>query len=119
MTISGCTTLLAWHVSPGQYFRALVTRRSSRLGRDHPKRARMFVHILYSEKSSRYYVGQTADIIKRLKRHNLGIVPSTKSGAPWRLVLQIEVLSRSEALILERRIKKRGAKRFLDDHFGV
>ena len=79
----------------------------------------MFVYILYSEKRSRYYVGQTADIDKRLKRHNLGIVPSAKSGAPWELVLQIEVLSRSEALVLERRIKKRGAKRYIDNHFGV
>ena len=79
----------------------------------------MFVYILYSEKRSRYYVGQTTDMTKRLKRHNLGIVPSTKSGTPWRLVLQLEVLSRPEALILERRIKKRGAKRFVDDHFGV
>ena len=79
----------------------------------------MFVYILYSEKRSRYYVGQTADIDKRLKRHNLGVVPSTKSGAPWKLVLQIEVLSRSEAVVLERRIKKRGAKRYIDNHFGV
>ncbi|MBU2904441.1 GIY-YIG nuclease family protein, partial [Arenibacter algicola] len=51
--------------------------------------------MLYSEKRSRYYVGQTTDIDKRLKRHNLGIVPSTKSGTPLRLVLQLEVLSRS------------------------
>ncbi len=79
----------------------------------------MFVYILYSEKRSGYYVGQTADIEKRLKRHNLGNVPSTKSGIPWKLVLQIEVLSRSEALVLEGKIKKRGAKRFIDDHFGV
>ncbi|TQO37217.1 GIY-YIG catalytic domain-containing protein [Arenibacter algicola] len=79
----------------------------------------MFVYILYSEERSRYYVGQTTDITNRLKRHNLGIVPSTKSGVPWKLVLQIEVLSRSEAMVLERRIKKRGAKRFIDDHFGV
>ncbi len=79
----------------------------------------MFVYILYSEKRSRYYVGQTTDIVKRLKRHNLGVVPSTKGGTPWELVLQIEVTSRSEAIILERRIKKRGAKRYIDDHFGV
>ncbi|WP_298547615.1 GIY-YIG nuclease family protein [uncultured Aquimarina sp.] len=79
----------------------------------------MFVYILYSDKSSRYYVGQTADIDKRLKRHNSGIVPSTKSGAPWKLVLQLKTSSRSEAMILEKKIKKRGAKRFLDNHFGV
>ena len=79
----------------------------------------MFVYILYSEKRSRYYVGQTANIDKRLKRHNMGLVPSTKTGIPWNVVLQIEVLNRSEALTLERKIKKRGAKRFIDNHFGV
>ncbi|MBT8298840.1 MAG: GIY-YIG nuclease family protein [Maribacter sp.] len=59
----------------------------------------MFVYIIYSEKRSGYYVGQTADIVKRLKRHNLGIVPSTKNGTPWELVLQIKVVSRSEAIV--------------------
>ena len=79
----------------------------------------MIVYILYSEKRSRYYVGQTANIDKRLKRHNLGLVPSTKAGYPWKLVLQLEVENRSHAVLLERKIKKRGAKRFIDNHFGV
>ena len=60
-------------------------------------------------------VGQTANIDKRLKRHNQGLVPSTKSGTPWELVLQIKVSDRSEAMVLERKIKKRGAKRYLND----
>ena len=79
----------------------------------------MLVYILYSEKRSRYYVGQTANINDRLKRHNQGKVSSTKGGVPWKFVLQIEVETRSEALLLERKIKKRGAKRYIDDHFGV
>ncbi|WP_265244110.1 GIY-YIG nuclease family protein [Muriicola sp. Z0-33] len=79
----------------------------------------MFVYILFSDQRSRYYVGQTTDIDKRLKRHNLGRVPSTKYGVPWKLVLQISVSNKTEALILERKIKKRGAKRYLDDHLGV
>ena len=70
-------------------------------------------------KSSRYYVGQTTDIDKRLKRHNQGHVPSTKYGIPWKLVLQLEVSNKTEALILERKIKKRGAKRYIDDYLGV
>ena len=64
-------------------------------------------------------MGQTADTEKRLKRHNCGKVPSTRGGEPWEIVLRIAVETRSEALILERRIKKRGAKRFIDDHRGV
>ncbi|HZW64038.1 MAG TPA: GIY-YIG nuclease family protein [Flavobacteriaceae bacterium] len=79
----------------------------------------MFVYILFSEKRSRYYVGQTADINKRLKRHNQGLVTSTKGGIPWELVLQIFVSNRAEAMALERKIKKRGAKRYLNDYFGV
>ena len=79
----------------------------------------MVVYILYSEKRSRYYVGQTADIVKRLERYNQGKVQSTKNGNPWIIVLQIEVSNRSEALILEKKIKKRGAKRYLDNYFGV
>ncbi len=79
----------------------------------------MIVYILHSEKRSRYYVGQTTDIDIRLKKYNQGFVSLAKSGIPWRLVLQIKVSSRSEAVSLERRIKKRGAKRFLNSHNGV
>ena len=79
----------------------------------------MYVYILYSETILRYYVGQTADIKRRLVRHNKGYVQSTKRGLPWKLVYKIEVHSRSEAIILERKIKKRGAKRYLDNQFGV
>ena len=79
----------------------------------------MFVYILYSQKSSRYYVGQTADIQKRLERHNRGLVNSIMFGKPWELILSLEVSNRKEAILLERKIKKRGAKRYLDDHFGV
>ncbi|MCW9037847.1 MULTISPECIES: GIY-YIG nuclease family protein [Altibacter] len=79
----------------------------------------MRVYILYSNTRSRYYVGQTTDVEKRLKRHNKGLVPSTKYGIPWNLILQIEVDDRSQAMMLEKKIKDRGAKRFIDDHFGV
>ncbi|MBV7267856.1 GIY-YIG nuclease family protein [Winogradskyella luteola] len=77
------------------------------------------VYILFSEKRSRYYVGQTSDIEKRLERHNQGKVPSTRIGIPWKVILQIEVNDRSEAMLLEKKIKKRGAKRYIDNCFGV
>jgi putative endonuclease len=79
----------------------------------------MYTYILFSETRSRYYVGQTSNVNKRLERHNKGMIPSTKGGVPWKLILQIEVSNRSEAMLLEIKIKKRGAKRFIDDHFGV
>jgi len=79
----------------------------------------MFAYILFSKTRSRYYIGQTSNVNKRLERHNKGIIPSTKGEAPWKLILQIEISNRSEAMLLEKKIKKRGAKRFIDDHFGV
>ncbi len=78
------------------------------------------VYILYSQKRSRYYVGQTHDINERLKRHNKSLVTSTKTGVPWDLVFTKEVKTRSEALFLEKKIKGRGSKRCLQDNqFGV
>ena len=78
------------------------------------------VYILFSQKRSKYYVGQTSNIDKRYKRHNIGNVPSTKSGVPWILVTSIDVENRSEAMKLKKKIKKRGIKRFLEDNqFGV
>jgi putative endonuclease len=40
------------------------------------------VYILFSEKRSRYDVGQTADIDKRLKKHNTAGVSSTRNEEP-------------------------------------
>ncbi|MDP6922723.1 MAG: GIY-YIG nuclease family protein [Lutibacter sp.] len=80
----------------------------------------MFVYILFSDTRSRYYVGQTSDIVKRLEKHNHSGVPSTKGGVPWKLIKVIEVEDRSAALLLEKKIKKRGAGRYLkDNQFGV
>ena len=64
-----------------------------------------YVYILHSSFHRRYYIGQTADIDARFKRHNSGLVPSTKAFLPWELILLIEKSSRSEALILEKKLK--------------
>jgi len=60
------------------------------------------------------------NINDRLNRHNKGLVNSTKIGTPWTVKATFQVPNKSEAVILEKKIKKRGAKRFLlDNHFGV
>ena len=73
------------------------------------------VYILFSKSSLKYYTGQTDNLENRLHRHNSGLSLSTKSGRPWGLVYQIQFSSRSEAMFLEQKIKKRGAKRYLED----
>ena len=73
-----------------------------------------FVYILYSQKTDRYYVGQTQNLEERLERHNSGRNKSTKPGIPW-IIVHFELLSdRSAALEREKYIKNVGSKRYLN-----
>jgi putative endonuclease len=64
------------------------------------------VYILQSLSNSRYYIGHTDDLLKRLKRHNSGTVRSTKSGRPWKVVFQESFSTRSAAYQREMEIKR-------------
>ena len=75
----------------------------------------MKVYILYSRSLDKYYVGQTKNIEQRIERHNQGKVSSTKRGVPWEVVYDIVLKDRSEAVFLEKKIKGRGEKRYLED----
>jgi putative endonuclease len=72
-------------------------------------------YILYSQKINRYYCGQTDNIALRLIRHNGNMVQSAKNKGPWILKYKFSCDSRSAALILEKKIKSRGIKRYLQD----
>ena len=73
------------------------------------------VYILYSESKATFYTGQTQDIVNRIEQHNRGQTKSIVNGIPWKLVWSEAVNSRSEAMKLENKVKKRGARRFLAD----
>ncbi len=64
-----------------------------------------FVYILYSKSIQKFYIGQTNDMDQRLKRHNDGRENFTSKGVPWELVWFTPKESRSEAIILERKLK--------------
>jgi putative endonuclease len=64
------------------------------------------VYIIYSESHDKYYIGQTNDIVDRIKRHINGLENFTSLYLPWVLKCVIKKLSRSEAMILEKEIKK-------------
>jgi putative endonuclease len=73
-----------------------------------------FVYILYSESFQRFYVGQTNNVEMRLARHNSGQVGSTKPYRPWNLVWFCEKPNRSEAVILENKLKNLSKARIED-----
>ncbi|MCB9175025.1 MAG: GIY-YIG nuclease family protein [Flavobacteriales bacterium] len=65
-----------------------------------------YVYILQSNVDGRFYIGQTGNVVKRLYDHNNGKSTYTSKFLPWNLVWFICVESRSEAYILEQKIKK-------------
>lgn len=64
-----------------------------------------FVYILFSESGKRYYFGQTNNLANRIERHNSKMEKSTSPYVPWKLVCKIEKPTRSDAMILEKKIK--------------
>jgi putative endonuclease len=64
-----------------------------------------YVYIIRSVKDGKYYIGETSDIITRLKYHNSGKQRSTKSRIPFELVFSEEYMTREEALRREKQIK--------------
>jgi len=64
-----------------------------------------YVYILYSESHKRYYIGQTNDLTNRINRHNSGIEKSTSPYKPWTFIGSLEKTTRSEAVILEKKLK--------------
>jgi putative endonuclease len=63
------------------------------------------VYIIYSVSTDRYYKGQTSDFDSRLVRHNSGYEKATAPGRPWIEKCLIKKDSRSDAVILEKKLK--------------
>ena len=77
--------------------------------------AMYFVYILFSSKSGKYYIGSTDNLESRLKHHNAGATPSTKSGAPhWELKYSEPLADRTSALKREIEIKRKKSKRYIE-----
>jgi putative endonuclease len=77
-------------------------------------------YILFSKTTQKYYTGHCEDFSIRIHQHNSGNNKSTKAGIPWEIRFTKQSSSRYEAMKLENQIKKRGAKRFLEDqNFSV
>ena len=61
-----------------------------------------FVYILYSENFDKFYVGQTNDVSQGLNRHNCGY---EKATAPWIMAWVTHKDTRTDAMILEKKLK--------------
>jgi len=66
-----------------------------------------YTYILESQKDRTFYIGQTNNLIDRLKRHNSGKLKSTCNKIPYKLVYYESFERRSEAMKREWEIKKK------------
>jgi predicted GIY-YIG superfamily endonuclease len=72
-----------------------------------------YVYILRSLKlSERYYVGVTADLRSRLRKHNAGEVSHTSKYAPWKIKTYLAFADENQAFAFERYLKSPSGRAF-------
>ena len=74
-----------------------------------------FVYILFSEKLDQYYTGHSEDTATRIKQHNEGFFENahTSLADDWKFVFQLECDSRTQAILIEKHIKKMKSKKYI------
>ncbi len=65
-----------------------------------------FVYIIRSTSDSTFYKGYSTDYTKRLAEHNAGMSRYTSTKGPWVLVYVEQHLTKRDALIRERKLKR-------------
>lgn len=79
-----------------------------------------YVYVLFSKKYNQKYIGSTNHLYGRLKKHNLGLVVSTKRYRPWKLVYYEAYEEENLARRREQSLKNHGkAKRELFKKAGL
>ena len=77
---------------------------------------RAVVYILFSEKLSKFYIGFSENLQQRIEFHNSSQnLKWTKAGAPWNLYFLIDCSSKSQAMAIEKYIKKQKSKQYILD----
>jgi len=64
--------------------------------------------VAYILKGKRYYVGYTGNLQRRLEEHKRGQTKTTREMGAWELIKVIPCATKTEAITLERKIKRSG-----------
>ncbi|MBX9805939.1 MAG: GIY-YIG nuclease family protein [Alphaproteobacteria bacterium] len=77
-----------------------------------------FVYSIQSENNpNRYYVGLTADLMRRLEEHNAGKSLHTSKFKPWTLTISVAFSDKSKAEKFETYLKTSSGRAFSKKHF--
>lgn len=74
----------------------------------------MYYVYLLMGKNKRTYLGCTADLRKRIERHNKGYVSATKENLPVKLVAYFALNDKYKAYCLEKYLKSGSGRAFLN-----
>ncbi len=78
------------------------------------KQEEICVYILHLS-NGKHYTGMTNDMERRILEHLAHECKSTKRFLPLEVIFVVRILGRKEARRIEVRIKRKGAKRWLDE----
>ena len=73
----------------------------------------MWYTYVLQNKNSRWYIGSTRDLRKRILRHNSGQNKSTRAGVPWKLIYCEIGLNKDDARAREKYLKSGMGRRYL------
>lgn len=72
-----------------------------------------YIYVLKSLKDGKLYVGWTVNLEKRVKKHNFGLVPSTKSRRPLKLIFYEAFWNKEDTVLREKFLKTGWGRRHL------
>ncbi len=65
-----------------------------------------YAYVLKIQANGRLYIGHTDNLDTRVTRHNTGGSPYTQKRGPWKLVGRLPCKTKSEAIMLEIKLKR-------------
>ena len=74
-----------------------------------------YVYVIYNHPNDKIYIGQTIDLIARLKQHNDSSFKkfTSRYSGEWILVYKESLESRSKAIIREKQLKSYRGRKFI------
>ena len=74
-----------------------------------------YVYVMKSKRDGRLHVGRTGDLQRSIKRHNGGLVASTKDRIPFEIVYYEACTDKRDALKRESYLRGAYGKRFIEN----
>jgi len=72
-----------------------------------------YTYVLKSKANGQLYIGWTVDLLARIRKHNKGLVKSTRAKKPLTLVYYEACLSKQKAIKREKQLKTGFGRKYI------